>query len=288
MTKLKPLWIAGLIIAAGCVWCACITTDQSLPPTSPTPSPVTTIGKDGKEMVLVPAGEFLMGTSDAQIEDFLQTHPDWKREWLGIEQPQHRVYLDAFYIDKTEVTNAEYKRFVEATGHKPPPHWQDGQIPAGQENYPVTHIHQPDDAQAYAAWASKRLPTEAEWEKAARGTDGRIYPWGNDWDPEKANVLGSEWNGPAPVGTYGPAGASPYGALDMAGNVWEWCSDWYAADYYLGSPLRNPQGPSEGRHHVVRGGSWFDPPEYARCAFRYGLYPRRLFTNQGFRCVQEL
>jgi len=244
-------------------------------------------------MVLVPAGEFLMGTSDAQVEAFLQAHPDWQPEWLSIEQPQHRVYLDAFYIDKTEVTNAEYKRFVDATGHQPPPHWANGQIPAGQEDYPVTHVHQPDDAWAYARWAGKRLPTEAEWEKAARGGlsssnggGGRLYPWGDTWDPAKANALGSGRDGPAPVGSY-PAGASPYGALDMAGNVWEWCADWYAADYYVSSPLRNPQGPSSGTFPVVRGGSWFDSPEYARCAFRYGLYPRRLFTNLGFRCVQE-
>lgn len=288
MIKRKPLGIIGLFVAACCFGTACAELNQpSLPPLSPTPSPVVAIGKDGKEMVLVPAGEFLMGSSDLELEVFLRTHPSWKLEWLDIEQPQHRVTLDDFYIDKTEVTNAEYKRFVDATGHPPPRHWENGEIPAGQENYPVVNVHLPDDAQAYAAWAGKRVPTEAEWEKAARGTDGRIYPWGNDWDPEKANVLGSKYNGPAPVGSY-PEGASPYGALDMAGNVWEWCSDWYAADYYVSSPLRNPQGPSEGDFRVVRGGSWFDPPEYARCAFRYGLYPRRLFPIRGFRCVQDL
>jgi len=287
MTKFKPLWIAGLIVVVGSAWCACVTTEQP-PPPRPTPSPVTIIGKDGKEMVLVPAGEFLMGTSDAQLEAFLQTHPGWKPEWLSIEQPQHQVFLDAFYIDETEVTNAEYRRFVVASGHETPRHWENGQVPAGQDDYPVVNIRL-EDAQAYAAWAGKRLPTEAEWEKAARGTDGRIYPWGDSWDPEKANALGSGRSGPAPVGSYGPASASPYGALDLAGNAWEWCADWYAGDYYVGSPLRNPQGPQAvtGTHPVVRGGSWFDPPEYARCAFRYGLNPRRLLPNQGFRCVQE-
>ena len=288
MTTFKPLWIASLIIVMGSIGGACVAMDQPPTPSAISiPTPVSIIAPDGKEMMLVPAGEFLMGTSDVQLELFLSTHPDWQRNWLSNEQPPHRVFLDAFYMDKTEVTNAEYKRFVDATGHQPPAHWVDGQIPAGQEDYPVVNVHKPDDAAAYAAWIGKRLPTEAEWEKAARGTDGRVYPWGNSWDPTRANVLGSGRDGPAPVGSY-PAGASPYGVLDMAGNVWEWCVDYYAADYYIGSPLRNPQGPASGAYSVVRGGSWFDPPEYARCAFRYGLYTRRLFRNQGFRCVRDL
>ncbi|MBU0494714.1 MAG: formylglycine-generating enzyme family protein [Chloroflexi bacterium] len=279
MTRLKLLGGILLITLMGNT-CASPTPPT---PTPPTPTPVVTIGPDGKEMVLVPAGEFLMGTSDDELAAFLRVHPDWQAGWLLIEQPQHRVYVDAFAIDRTEVTNAEYLRFVTATGHEPPPHWTDGQVPAGLADYPVVGIHW-EDAQAYADWAGKRLPTEAEWEKAARGTDGRAYPWGHEWDPDQANVLGSARNGPAPVGSY-PQDASPYGALDMAGNAWEWCLDWYAADYYIGSPLRNPQGPAEGTYHVTRGGSWFDIPEYARCAFRYGLDPRRLVPNQGFRCV---
>ncbi|MBU0494287.1 MAG: formylglycine-generating enzyme family protein [Chloroflexi bacterium] len=286
MTKLA---LFGCMALVALINGACVSPSPT--PAPPTPTPVVTTSPDGKEMVLVPAGEFFMGTSDDELAAFLQAHPDWQAEWLLIEQPQHRVYLNAFYIDRTEVTNAEYQRFVTATGHAPPRHWIDGQVPAGLTDYPVVNVGL-RDAQAYADWAGKRIPTEAEWEKAARGTDGRAYPWGNEWNPNRANaldanVLGSAWNGLAPVGSY-PAGASPYGALDMAGNAWEWCLDWYAADYYAGSPLRNPQGPADSDYHVVRGGSWFDPPAYARCAFRYGLHPRRTFAIRGFRCVRDL
>jgi len=269
-------------------------TDTPVPPTA-TPAPRTTATrkpatlpatitwqKDGKTMVLVPAGEFLMGTSDAQIEA-LAKDTGWPRDQCGDadEQPQHKVYLDAFYIDKTEVTNAEYKRFVDATGHRAPDHWTNGQIPAGLENHPVVNVSW-EDAAAYAQWAGKRLPTEAEWEKAARGTDGRLFPWGNNaWG--LANTRESGPHTTTPVGSY-PDYASPYGCLDMAGNVWEWCADWYDSGYYGRSPARNPKGPDSGSYRVLRGGSWYGSRAGARAAIRLGVYPGDRYVSVGFRC----
>lgn len=252
--------------------------------TKPTPKPTPTMRltapptvirweKDGKEMVLVPAGEFLMGSLAGEGEDD--------------EHPQHRVYLDAFYMDKTEVTNAEYKRFVDATGYRAPDLWTwgnaNGQIPVGLENHPVWVSW--EDAAAYARWAGKRLPTEAEWEKTARGTDGRTYPWGNDWDPAKANTfeVAVGQGKTTPVGNY-PAGVSPYGVLDMAGNLWEWCADWYSEDYYGRSPASNPTGPVSGIDRVLRGGSCLFPHLYARCAYRSRDNPALRKGDYGFRC----
>ena len=245
----------------------------STPATGSTPTalPATiTWQKDGKTMVLVPAGEFLMGSTDAD------TDAD------SDEKPQHKVYLDAFYIDQTEVTNAEYKRFVDATGHRAPDHWTNGQIPAGLENHPVVYVSW-EDANAYAQWAGKRLPTEAEWEKAARGTDGRIYPWGNTWDSAKCNSGDGGPGKTTPVGSY-PAGASPYGALDLAGNVWEWCADWYGEGYYQTSPANNPRGPDSGSYRVLRGGSWIINRGDIRAADRLRFDPGLRDYNLGFRC----
>jgi iron(II)-dependent oxidoreductase len=236
--------------------------------------------KDGAEMILIPAGEFLMGTSEYQIIELLRQFPDWKREWFADEQPQHRVYLDDFYIDKYPVTNAQFEQFVKATGYKAEGDWRK-YYKKGKEKHSVVCVSW-NDASAYCKWAGKRLPTEAEWEKAARGTDGRIWPWGNVWDKSKCN---SREGGPGTttlVGSY-PAGASPYGVMDMAGNVWEWCADWYDKDYYAHSPQRNPQGPSSGNWRVVRGGSWVVSPIDARAAARDGVVPDSRYLNDGFR-----
>lgn len=221
---------------------------------------------DGAEMVLVPAGEFWMGSDTEGDAD---------------EKPRHRVWLDGFYIDKYEVTNALYRRFLEATGHHAPRYWNDAKWNGVSQ--PVVGVNW-YNAGAYCKWAGKRLPTEAEWEKAARGIDGRKYPWGDQWDWSRANSGGTKT---VPVGSY-PSGASPYGALDMAGNAWEWVIDWYDKDYYGRSPERNPQGPDSGRYKVLRGGSWYNLPVALRATSRSGYHrPNELDLYIGFRCAKS-
>jgi serine/threonine-protein kinase len=249
----------------------------------PQPSrPSSTIinSKDGAEMILIPAGEFLMGTSDEQIEELLRQFPSWKRKWFANEQPQHRVTVDDFYIDKYPVTNAQFEQFVKTTDYKAEGDWRK-YFTKGKEKHPVVCVPW-NDANTYCKWAGKRLPTEAEWEKAARGADGRIWPWGNAWDKSKCNSSDGGPGTTTPVGSY-PAGASPYGVMDMAGNVWEWCADWYDEKYYASAPDRNPQGPSSGTQRGVRGGSWNGIPDGARAAFRYWIDPGNWFVNYGFR-----
>jgi len=217
--------------------------------------------RDGATMVWVPAGFFRMGSSTGEeykdaalrhnLEDLRQALNHESRSSDAV--PSHIVYLDGYWIYKHEVTVAKYRQFCQATGRQLPkkPDW------GWQDNFPITDVSW-DDASAYAIWAGASLPTEAQWEKAARGTDGRLYPWGNIWNRKKcSNWIGSITSAghPSPVGSY-PAGASPYGALDMAGNVKEWCEDWYDEGYYNNAPSRNPTGPAKGDKRVVRGGSW--------------------------------
>lgn len=197
------------------------------------------------------------------------------------EKPRRRVYLDAYYIDKYEVTNALYGKFMQATGRSAPTLWGANFNGPAQ---PVVGVSW-DDAEAYCKWAGKRLPTEAEWEKAARGTDGRKYPWGEQWDSSRANSSEAKLNKTAPVGSY-PAGASPYGAHDMAGNVWEWVADWYDANYYQRAPGSNPKGPDSGQYRVLRGGSWLHVPWLLRSATRFWYVPTGRSYIIGFRCAQ--
>lgn len=228
------------------------------------------------DMVLVPAGEFVMGDS---------TYYDWTflLAYNIYDGPEHRVYLDAFYIDKYEVTNEQYKKFVEETGYRMPRCWND--IRFNQPNQPIVGITW-EDAVAYATWAGKRLPTEAEWEKAARGTDKRVWPWGNKFDKEKCNVWESVIKATTPVGKY-ENGKSPYGCYDMAGNAWEWCADYYDQNYYYVSLQKNPTGPDSGLQRVVRGGSFLYFGHYARCAARYRVPWYAESPQIGFRCVKS-
>jgi formylglycine-generating enzyme required for sulfatase activity len=287
----------------------------SAPPASPQAGDVWVNPKAGAEMVYVPPGEFILGTSDAQIDSWLKEHPGDKRERFKDEQPQCRVRLEGYWIGRTEVTNAQYLRFVRATGHRAPEHWKGGQIPSGLENFPVVFVDW-EDARAYCQWAGGRLPTELEWEKAARGTDGRILPWGKQWDSKRCRNLelltgkpyttDPAWvaavqlwdashdavrEGPAAVGSY-PAGASPYGCLDMAGNVWEWCADWYEGDAYQRYAKRDLRPPTSGEYKVLRGGSWFDVnPSGFRCAYRLSDNPfarGNYYICYGFRCARGL
>ena len=238
--------------------------------------------KDQAPMVLVPAGEFIMGSNEGNVD----------------EKPAHQVYLDAYYIDKHEVTIGQYGEFLDVNSFDPPPLWTTMAQPS-YENRPVVNVDW-KDASNYCKWAGKRLPTEAEWEKAARGTDGRLYPWGNDPpSPARAN-FGKDrdkWNNHealVPVGQM-KEGKSPYGVYDLAGNVWEWVNDWYDPDYYAASPSRNPQGPISGKFKVIRGGSWDLAPERLRSAQRdlnvptttdYDSPAYRNF-NSGFRCAKN-
>ncbi len=250
-------------------------------------------------MVLIPAGEFEMGSDDAEASD--------------AERPVHTVYVDAFYMDAQEVTNAEYKAFLVAN-----PSWQKGQIearfhrstglgsyledwsgnkfPSGKANHPVRFVSW-YAALAYAQWAGKRLPTEAEWEKAARGgLTGKKFPWGDEITPEHANY-GRNLGKIVPVGQYAPNG---YGLYDMAGNVWEWCLDAYHPDYYSVSPARNPFPGEQNmqwtldnftqvqKDRIIRGGDWFTKPKHTRCTFRLRHSPSITSSNVGFRCVKPI
>jgi len=238
--------------------------------------------KDGSVVVKIPAGTFTMGSNDGDAD----------------EKPVHQVYLDEYYIDKYEVTNRQYKRFCDATGQSYPPDPDFLGMSSyftSRPDYPVVNVSW-DDAQAYCTWAGKRLPAEAEWEKAARGTDARKYPWGNG-EPDAGGFYRANWGEgsdqevwkrdgyeyTAPVGTY-ERGVSPYGCMDMAGNVWEWCNDWYGDKYYSSSTSNNPQGPSSGSDRVLRGGSWNCDAGLVRCANRGRSDPSYRLNNLGFRC----
>jgi formylglycine-generating enzyme required for sulfatase activity len=231
-----------------------------------------------KGMVKVPAGEFFMGCNE-RVDNACEED----------EKPGRTVNLPAFSIDKAEVSVEEYQKCVDA---RQCPQSDERRYSScnwgvsGREQHPMNCIDW-NQAKTFCEWAGKRLPTEAEWEKAARGTDGRKYPWGDTWQPQKANSYGEDdgFKTTAPVGSF-PAGVSPYGNLDMAGNVWEWTQDWYDSKYYQNGPTKNPRGAEKGGLKVARGGSWRDSARGVRVALRRRYGPRAGVDHVGFRCAQ--
>lgn len=264
------------------------------------------------DMAFIPPGEFTMGSPEGD-------------SGFSDEHPERRVHLNGYRIDRFEVTNQAYAAFVQATGHRPPENsnqaatiWANNQPIPGIEQHPVVNVSWLD-ADAYCRWKGKRLPTEAEWEKAARGANGRRYPWGNEWDFTMANsasywaqrtvefASGADWdafwvNGDGarlakgqgirgevltmPVGSF-PLSVSPYGLFDMAGNAAEWVQDWYDPNYYRNAPLSDPPGPSRGAIKAMRGGSWLKPAASLRTSDRdWGTMDSRP-SGTGFRCAQD-
>ena len=252
---------------------------------SKAPSVETIKGQDGAAMVLVPAGPFTMGSNDG----------------LPNERPEKKVALDAYYIDQYEVTLSLYRKFLEAAKHDSPPTWDDeaattlGDRPAIGMKW--------TDAAAYCKWAGKRLPTEAEWEKAARGTDGRRYPWGQMqpfvdianynrglWVSEAVTLVGvtAGLEGLSVRPCLKEGGQSPFGLAHMAGNAAEWVADWYDREYYQKGPEKNPTGPTSGDKRVLRGGSWADLPTALRVTARFSAEPDFEDRTIGFRCAKSV
>jgi formylglycine-generating enzyme required for sulfatase activity len=300
-------------------------TEQSMqapaetPTRAPTPSPGDTWIRpvDQMVMVYVPAGEFEMGSDDQDVDQALQLcneyRDDCQRGWFENEQPLHAVALNAFWIDRTEVTNAQFATFLNERGNQEEggATWLrlkgldclveqvDGEFrsKSGYADHPVIEVTW-YGAAAYCEWAGARLPTEAEWEYAARGPENRLFPWGNDFDGTKVNYCDAnceqDWADEAvddgygltaPVGSF-PTGASWCGALGLAGNVWEWVADWYDGNYYERSPIQNPLGPEVGDMKVLRGGSWYNVPDIMRGALRGSNLPDTRIGRDGFRCAR--
>jgi len=219
---------------------------------------------------MIPGGSFTMGSDSAG------------------ERPKHKVWVDTFFLDKCEVTNRQYKEFIKATGHPQPPFFRDSIL--GLPDHPVVGVSY-SDAQSFAYWAGKRLPTEAEWEYAARGgLKGKDFPWGNEPPAGRCNFAphgDKEADGYAFTSPVGRFAANKYGLYDMAGNAWEWCQDFYDTLYYRASPETNPAGPDSGYTRVLRGGSWLSiNPKHLKCSSRLELKPYVLDRYYGFRCAK--
>jgi iron(II)-dependent oxidoreductase len=222
-------------------------------------------------MVLIPAGEFTMGKKTVNPSDW---------------QPEHKVFVDSFFMDKYEVTNHQYYDFCQATHHPLPEYWGQSRFNCGLDypDHPVVFVSN-YDAEKYASWAGKRLPTEAEWEYASRGGfENRNFPWGDQVDSTKVNY-GKKYKNTLKVGSFEPNG---FGLSDMSGNVWEWTSDYYGHDYYSDSPDQNPKGPVTGRFKVIRGGSWHSGAMCVQTYYRNGLSASWIDFGVGFRCAKSV
>src|SRR5437867_3806198 len=244
-------------------------------PTALVPVEASSPGSDQpikEEMILIPAGPFIRGTAAGGFD----------------EQPVGTIFLDSFMIDRSEVTNHQYQQFIQATGHRraaPPARYARNLRRMSGVNQPVVYVSW-EDADAYCRWKGKRLPTEAEWEKAMRGTDGRLFPWGNNQDPLASNqgVSKDGFEVTAPVGTF-QKDVSPYGVADGAGNVLEWVADWYAEGAYRIPSLRNPKGPEFGTFKVLRGGAYTSHGSDIRITSRSKMVPDFRDETIGFRCA---
>ena len=274
----------------------------------PTPPPEAARLVFEPQMVKIYAGKFLMGTTKEQAQAILkETNNDsnWQK-WLDWEQPQHTVELSEYSIGKYPITNREYQAFVKDANYKPPQGWDGDQFPSEKGGHPVVNVSW-DDATAYCKWLSEktkkqyRLPTEAEWEKASRHrilvpesgehpweeSESLIWPWGNEFDPKKANTSEGGLGGTSEVGQFSPQGDSPFGCADMAGNVWEWCNDWFDEKEYKNHKdgVKDPQGAQKGKVRVLRGGSFGSSLRLVRCANRDGNDPDLFNDYSGFRVV---
>jgi len=239
------------------------------------------------QLVRVPEGEFLMGSTPEQVAALVREDPE-RKEWFEREEPQHPIYLPAYEIGKYPVTNVEYRRFVRETKHSPPRHWEGDTYAEGLGDHPVVLVTW-HDAGAYCLWLREktgrpyRLPSEAQWEKAARGADGRTYPWGDEFDGARCNSGEDEIRTTAPVGQYSPQGDSPYGLADMAGNVWEWTSTLFRPYAYDAEDGREEE--EEVALRVLRGGAFNYDRRRVRCAYRGRLLPDSRSSYLGFRVV---
>jgi len=302
ISKSRLLLIATMLplILGACNSTAGMVTPTSAPTMTRTPSPgQTRLDEKGIKQVWVPPGSFLMGSDEASLQALEALHPPgFVLAEFAYEQPQHRVTIRrGFWIDKYEVTNAAFQAFATDGGYQKQAYWSE----AGRKWLSTQSIDQlpkycyPDgpeyprvcvtwyEAEAYANWRGGRLPTEAEWEYAARGPESRVYPWGNEWDPSRCNVVDS--HSLAPVGNF-PTGASWVGALDMAGNAMEWVQDWLGTDYYQQGDMLDPTGPASGAAKVQKGGWWSGTQFVARAAYRhYTDPPDYADLHIGFRVV---
>jgi len=273
MKDALSVFMAMLILLIFAVWV--LPADAQLDRLRKSKKDTEAVKGDDAPMGVIPAGEFWMGIDGTiGLED---------------ERPRHKVWLDTFSIDLYEVTTSRYGKFLAATGRTPPWLWDSVRLAIHGER-PVVGVDW-EDADAYCRWAGKRLPGEAEWEKAARGTDERLYPWGNQ--PPTADLanfaVGARFSysqALMPVGRY-KEGKSPFGLYDMAGNVWEWVQDWYEGAYYERGPDRNPTGPEEGQFKVLRGGAWSELPKYLLAYGRFKLLPNTRNSYTGFRCAKS-